>query len=305
MSQFPLLDPQLLTQLPPVAIKAMRVVEGALTGLHQSPHQGQSIEFNQHKEYAPGDELRHMDWKLYAKSDRYYIKQFEDETNLRAYLLVDASASMLYPEAPEDERDNKFTYASVLALSMAYLLFRQRDAVGLMTFNHRLQTLMPPRNRPSYLIPMAQSLSQQRPSGQTDFKVILQRLAEIARRRSQIYIFSDFFEDVDDLQGPLQQLAHQGHDLVLFHLLDPDELGFPFRDRTLFEDLEVVDQHLQVDAHSIRPYYMEELRLYLDQMTRLSREAGIDYRRVDTSTPALNTLRDFLLHRHHARRSRR
>ncbi len=147
MRRIPFLDPQVLTKLPPIALKALRDVEGALAGLHQSPHHGQSIEFTEHKEYSPGDEIRHIDWKLFAKSDRYYVKQFEDETNLRGYILLDASASMNYPQHPKDreQRPTKYHYAASLALALAYLLLRQRDAIGLLAFNSKQQHYLPPK----------------------------------------------------------------------------------------------------------------------------------------------------------------
>lgn len=305
MSQIPLLDPALLSHLPPIALKALRVVEGTLSGLHQSPHHGQSIEFTEHKEYTWGDEIRHIDWKLYAKSDRYYVKQYEDETNLKAYLLIDASASMRYPEPGQSTRSNKFTYAATLALGIAYLLFRQHDAVGMLTFNEELRQVLPPRSRPSYLLPLAQALDAQTPSGQTALIPVLHQMAEFARRRSLLILFSDFFTEPRECLSLLKQFAHQGHDLVLFHILDPDETEFPFRDQTLFEDLEQENLRLQIDPNAIRPYYLQELQSYLDEMRKGTDEAGIEYWLVNTATPLENTLKEFLLQRHHLRRRRR
>jgi uncharacterized protein (DUF58 family) len=302
MRSFPLLDPQLISRLPPIALKALGVVEGAITGLHQSPHHGQSIEFNQHKEYTPGDEVRHIDWKLFAKSDRYYVKQFEQETNLKAYLLLDASASMAYPDGQEDDRPSKFSYGSIIALSMAYLLFRQGDAVGLFTFHKALRNLMPPRNRPSYLLPLAQALEAETPREDTALLPVLQQMAELMRRRSMMVLISDLFIDLDEITPLLTQFAAQGHDLIIFHILDRDELGFPFREQTLFEDLEQNAQSLQVDALAIRPHYLEELNKYLQQIKRVCHESGIEYWQIDTSTPPEQILRRFLLQRSHSRR---
>ncbi len=302
-NQFPLLDPKSMSQLPPVALKALRVVEGTLTGLHTSPHHGQSIEFNQHKEYSPGDNIRHIDWKLYAKSDRYYVKQFEDETNVRAFLLLDSSASMAYPDGQEEDRPSKFRYGAILALSISYLLFRQGDAAGLFLFNEQLRNLMPPRNRPSYLLPLAQTLEDENPQGATALVPVLQQMAEVIRRkRSIMIIFSDFFVDTEKLKPLIRQFSAQGHDLVLFHVLDRDELEFPFREQTMFEDLEDRSRQLQIDAHAIRPYYLEELNQYLEQIKRMAHEAGIEYWRVNTSEPPEQVLRQFLLQRHHTRR---
>lgn len=302
-SRFPLLDPQSISQLPPVALKALRVVEGTVTGLHQSPHHGQSIEFNQHKEYTPGDEIRNIDWKLYAKSDRYYVKQFEDETNVRVFLLLDASASMAYPAGQEDDRPSKFRYGAILSLSIAYLLFRQGDAAGLFVFHEQLRNLMPPRNRPSYLLPLAQSLEQEQPQGQTALVAALQQMAELIRRkRSVIIVFSDLFVDIDAVRSLLRQFTAQGHDMILFHLLDHDELEFPFREQTLFEDMEQPQQQLQIDTHAIRPYFLEEMKQYLAQVKRMCHEAGIEYWLVNTSEEPEKILRQFMLQRHRSRR---
>lgn len=304
MSSFPLLDPVSLTKLPPLALKALRIVEGVLTGIHQSPHHGQSIEFSQHKEYTPGDEIRHIDWKLYGKSDRYYIKQFEDETNLKSYLLLDASGSMAYPVQSTEERPSKYHYGAVLALSLAYLLFRQGDAVGMFTFNDKLSHVMPPKNRPSYLLPLANTLDEMTPSGETAILESLRQMVELTRKRSMIAIFSDLFVDPSELGPMLKQFSAQGHDVVVFHLLDSDELGFPFKDQTLFEDLETPSSQLQIDAYAIRPYYLEELKLYLDEIERITYEGGIEYWRVDTSRPTAEVLREFLLRRNSMRKRR-
>ena len=305
MSHTSLLDPLILSKLPPIALKALRVVEGTLSGSHQSPHHGQSIEFTEHKEYSIGDEIRHIDWKLFAKSDRYYIKQFEDETNLKAYLLLDTSESMAYPLSHQSNRTSKFNYSATLALSIAYLLFRQRDAVGLFTFNDQLQNLMPPKSRPSYLLPLSQMLEKQEPSGKTALVPVLQRMAELIRRRSMLIIFSDFFTDPNELTLLLKQFSHQGHDLILFHVMDADEFNFPFKDQTLFEDMEQNDVKLQIDANEIRPYYLKELNNYLDYLKSATSEAGIEYWLVNTDEPMEAILRQFLLHRHHQRRTKR
>lgn len=302
MRSFPLIDPVSLTHLPPLALKALRVVEGTLTGLHQSPHHGQSIEFAQHKEYTPGDEIRHIDWKLYGKSDRYYIKQFEDETNLKAYLLLDASASMAYPTQELEDRSSKFHYGAVLALSIAYMLFRQSDAAGMFTFNETLNHLMPPKNRPSYLHPLAETLESIQPEGETAIADALRKMAEVVRRRSMILVFSDLLSDPDTIAPMIRQFSAQGHDVILFHILDPDELEFPFHDQTLFEDLEQTSRTLQIDAHAIRPYYLEELKQHLDAIQQIAFESGAEYWQIDTSQPATDVLRRFLLRRNAMRR---
>ncbi len=302
-SRFPLLNPQSISKLPPLALKALRVVEGTLAGLHQSPHHGQSIEFNQHKEYSPGDEIRKIDWKLYAKSDRYYVKQFEDETNVRAFLLLDASASMAYPDGQEDDRPSKFRYSSILALSMAYLLFRQGDAAGLFVFNETLRNLMPPRNKPSYLLPLSLALEEESPQGETALFPILQQMSEVIRRkRSMLVLFSDLFVDLEKVGPLLRQYNAQGHDVILFHVLDGDELEFPFREQTLFQDLEIKGQELQIDAHAIRPYYLEEVQNYLAQVKKTCHEGGIEYWQVNTSDSPEEILRSFLLQRSRSRR---
>ncbi|MCK6510471.1 DUF58 domain-containing protein [Myxococcota bacterium] len=303
MRRIPFLDPQVLTKLPPIALKALRDVEGALAGLHQSPHHGQSIEFTEHKEYSPGDEIRHIDWKLFAKSDRYYVKQFEDETNLRGYILLDASASMNYPQHPKDreQRPTKYHYAASLALAIAYLLLRQRDAIGLLAFNSKQQHYLPPKSQPSYLLPLAQAIDQ--PAQETTaLPENLRRLAETTRRRSLLFLISDFFSDPDQIESLLKQLVHRGHDIVLFHLLDPDEVEFPFRDQTLFEDLESPTTRLQIDAQAIRPYYLQELQQFLDRIEHIAKHSGITYHRIRTDTPMIQVVRDMILRRARAKK---
>jgi len=304
MSRIPFLNPAVISKLPPIALKALRVVEGAITGLHQSPFKGQSIEFSEHKEYTPGDEIRHIDWKLFGKSDKYYVKQFEDETNLKSYLLVDASKSMAYPDHSSVDRISKFEYSATLALSIAYVMFRQQDAVGLFTFNEDLNYLFPPKNQPAYLLPMAKALATQEPTGKTSLAKSMRKVAEIVRRRKMLLLFSDLFDDEEDTRMILKQLAYQGHDLVVFHVMDPDELDFPFRERTLFEDMEAPEVNLQINAQTIRPFYLKEMNAFLELTKETAMQAGIEYWRVSTDTPMEEVLNRFLVQRHHFRRRR-
>ena len=292
------LDPRLIAKLPPIALKAIKIVEGVLSGLHRSPHRGQSIEFSQHKEYSPGDDIRHVDWKVFARRDRYYIKQFEEETNVRAYLLIDGSSSMLYPDAQGvEERPSKYHYAGILALSIAYVLLRQGDAVGLSLFQEGISETLPPKSKPSYLLALAESLEKFQPGGKTSLSEALSQLAEIVKKRSLILIFSDLFEDSEKLKKYLKQLSARGHDISLFQILDRDELEFPFREQTLFEDLEDSSRQLTVDAYALKKYYLDELKKFLQTVERSASESQIEYRLLSTKNPPEQYLREFLSRR--------
>ncbi|MEM1009671.1 MAG: DUF58 domain-containing protein, partial [Myxococcota bacterium] len=299
MRPTPFLDPSLLNKLPPNAIKAFHVVEGVLTGLHRSPHHGQSIEFTEHKEYAPGDEIRNIDWKLFAKSDRYYVKQFEDETNLSAYVLFDASASMAYPHHPAalQQRPSKYGLGASLVLALAYLLLKQRDAVALHVGHQQQNRYFPPQSKPSYLLPLAHALEEQNPHGTWPLDAALKNVMQHAKKRGLVIVLSDFFSDLDPLQKRLRQVMHRGHDIVLFHLLDRDEVDFPFHEHTLFEDLEAQHPSLQVDAQSIKPYYEEEMQRFLEQVDALAISCGAYLQRILTDEPLNQALRRFLIKR--------
>ncbi|AKU93085.1 DUF58 domain-containing protein [Vulgatibacter incomptus] len=276
-----LLDPKLLAKLGTTQLRARTVVEGLLSGLHRSPHQGQSVEFAEHKEYAPGDELRHLDWKAYGKVDRYYVKQFEHETNLRAFLVVDASASMAYRGGGGL---SKLEYASTLAASLAYLLVRQQDAVGLVVAAGKEARYLPPRAALGHFPAILSRLEGLEGKGTTDLAAAAEWVAERARRRAAILFFSDLLDFQPGAVERIADLRRMKNEVTVFHLLDPHELEFPFEDATRFEGMEG-EEALEVDPRSIRDSYLEEMERFRDRVRTACRGADVEYELVRTDAP--------------------
>jgi uncharacterized protein (DUF58 family) len=270
------------------------VAEGVLTGLHRSPHHGQSVEFAEHREYAPGDEVRHIDWKAYGKTDKYYVKQFEQETNLRAWLVVDASGSMGYrgPRAPL----SKLEYASTLAAALAYLLVRQQDAAGLVAVGDRVTRSVPPRAAASHLGALLEALEGLSAAGPTRLAAAVDHVVEHAPRRCQVVVVSDLLDPEERVVRRLAQLRRRRHEVTIFHVLDPAELEFPFEDPTLFLSLE---DGRQVEAHGreVRRGYLEVLGRWLERVRREAQEADLDYALCRTDRPLDEVLLPFLARR--------
>jgi uncharacterized protein (DUF58 family) len=288
----PLLDTALLTRLAGYHLGARRIVEGELAGHHRSPLRGSSIEFAEHKEYSPGDEIKRIDWKAFGRFDKYYVKEYEDETNLRGYLLVDASASMGY----RSRELSKLEYAKRLAATIAYMLLRQQDSAGLCVFQERVGTWVPPRATGAHLTNLLAALEDARPGGSTALGAALRFVSEVARRRSLICVFSDLFDADPAVPDLLKQLRSRRHEVVIFHLLDPDEIRFPFDELTLFASMEDATR-LLVDPPAVREYYLRELRAFVETYERHAREANLEYRRVDTGIPVGETMLEFLRRR--------
>jgi uncharacterized protein (DUF58 family) len=285
------LDAQTLAKLATMTLRARVVVEGALTGLHRAPHYGSSVEFAEHKEYSAGDEIRHIDWKAYGKFDKYYVKRFEQETEVRAYLHLDCSGSMGYAGAG---RRSKLEVASYLAASLAYLLVRQQDQAGLLAFGGALATYIPPRARPQHLADLLGALERVEPAGPTDVARAIDYLTEVVHRRSMIVILSDLFDAPAAILDRLRHLRARGHEIVIFHVLDPDELGFPFDGLQVFESMED-ERRLLVDTRAVRRAYVRELQEFLDVWKRGSTDANLTYQLVDTTRPLDRVLSDFLV----------
>ncbi len=287
-----LLNAETLSKLAGVKLRARAVVEGVLSGLHKSPHQGQSVEFAEHKEYAPGDELRHLDWKAYGKFDRYYVKRFEHETNLRAVMVIDGSASMAYGSGAM----NKLEVATTLAGALAYLLVRQQDAAGVVLATGEGYADLPPRSAAGHLSTVLHTLEEIRPKGTTDLFGAADHLAEKLTRRSLVVVFSDLFDDRPEALKRILQLRARKNDVAVFHLLDPYELEFPFDDPTLFLSMED-DRRIEVNPREIRESYLEELGAFLSGMRRLCAEADVDYELVRTDESLDAVLLRFLSRR--------
>jgi uncharacterized protein (DUF58 family) len=277
------LDPRVLARLQRLDLKTRLVVEGFISGMHRSPFHGLSVEFAQHREYSPGDDIKHMDWKVYCRTDRYYIKQYEEETNLRATFLVDVSESMRYGHAGGGAPAlAKFHYAGCVAASLALLLLRQQDAVGLATFDDALRVHVPPSANPNQIKTIVHELEQASLAAKTDLEPICHNLAEKIPRRGLVCLVSDLFVDTDGLIRGLQHLTHKGHDVVVLHLLDEDELEFPFQGNTLFRGLEAAGE-LVVEPRALRQGYLDALGVFLADVKRRCISNRVDYKLVSTA----------------------
>ncbi|RMH69934.1 MAG: DUF58 domain-containing protein [Gemmatimonadetes bacterium] len=275
------LDPEVVSKLRNMELRARLVVEGFVTGLHKSPYHGFSVEFAEHRQYMPGDPLKHIDWKVFGKTDRFYIKEYEEETNLKAYILLDSSASMGY-HAPKTV--SKLEYGSYLAASLAYLLIKQQDAVGLLTFDNHVRQYIPPRSIRSHLHVLLVALEQLQPSETTNASVAFHELAERIKRRGLIIVISDFFDDPEQVLLGLKHFRHKHHEVIVFHILDHDEVEFPFQQEAIFRDMETGEEIL-TQPWTIRKEYREQINAMKSMYQRECREQAIDYIPLTTRTP--------------------
>jgi uncharacterized protein (DUF58 family) len=291
------LDPDVLARVGFSPLLARVVVEGFLSGLHKSPFHGFSVEFADHREYVPGDDLKYLDWPLFARTDQYYIKRFEEETNLRCHLVLDCSASMGYGTG----RLTKWDYSCFLAACLGYLMLRQQDAAGLALVGAKPGLLVPPRARRTHLRTLMRGLVQQAPEGKTDLPSSLRGVLRGLKRRGLVVVISDLLDEPTATLKALRLFASHRHDVVVFHVLDGMERDFGFEGATLFRDLET-GQELEIDPHSSRPHYLARLAeaeaLYRKGLT----EAGIDYQRIDTRQPYDDALSAYLARRTRIRR---
>jgi len=294
-----ILDPIALARLSNLELRARSVVEGALSGVHKSPHHGSSVEFAEHKEYAPGDEIKHIDWKAYGKFDKYYVKRFEEETELRAYLVLDCSASMAY----QGKGVSKIEYARTLAASLAYLLLRQQDQVGMVAFGDKLRGYLPPRARGGQLSDLLTALDGVVAEGRTDLSRAIAYVSEVAQRRALLVFFSDLLGTDERVRSLLRGLRARKHDVAVFHILDRDELTLPFEGTTVFESMEDT-QTLVADPGDIRKAYQRELERFVDGYRTGLAEGDVEYHLVDTTRPPAEVLIDFLTGAYRARSRR-
>ena len=290
------LDPAVIARLGTMELKARTVVEGFLSGLHRSPYKGFSVEFAEYRQYLPGDDLSTLDWKVYARTDRHYVKKFEEETNLECHILLDQSGSMAYRGAAAM---SKLEYGSVLAGALAFLMNRQRDATGLIAFDEKIRFRLPAAARPGHLHALLLALEKMKPGSQSDVGRPLRQLAEALTKRSLVVLISDLLDEPDPVIKGLRHLKVQGTDVIVFQLLDPNELTFPFRGASKFKDLENQEEVL-VEPSAIRKAYLRELAGLTLKYDRELRGAGIDYAQLDTSQPL-----DFALLAYLAARERR
>jgi uncharacterized protein (DUF58 family) len=290
------LNPAIIARLGTMELKARTVVEGFLSGLHRSPYKGFSVEFAEYRQYLPGDDLSTLDWKVFARTDRHYVKKFEEDTNVECHLLLDVSASMAYRGAAPM---SKMEYGSVLAASLAFLMHRQRDATGLIAFDDRIAFRLPASARPGHLNSLLLGLERIQPGKRSDVGRPLHQLAEALLKRSLVVLISDLLDEPDPIIKGLQHLKFRGTDVIVFQLLDPNELTFPFKGSSRFKDLES-DQEVVTEPASVRTSYLRELAGLTLKYDRALRGAGIDYVQLDTSQPL-----DFALLAYLDARSRR
>ena len=288
------LDPELLARIGSLELLARAVVEGFMSGLHRSPFTGFSTEFTEYRQYNAGDDLRYLDWRLLARTDRYFIKKYRADTNTQCHLVVDTSASMNYAHASEI---TKLQYAQFLAASLAYLLNRQQDAVGLVAFAEKVHTHVPARNRTGHMRTIFGNLSMLEPGGQTHLAESLHQLAEILTRRGIVVIISDFYDQAERLQEAFQHLRFKGHDLVAFHVLDQNELDFDFSDPVLLlEDAETQEQ-MPVLPDVVMGGYRERMKQHVADMRACAAANHVDYEMLTTKQPLDFALFSFLSRR--------
>jgi len=284
------LQPAVVAQLANMELRARFVVEGFITGLHKSPYHGFSVEFTEHRPYMPGDEIKHIDWKAYGKTDRFYIKQFEEETNLKSYLILDASRSMEYASKGNLK---KFEYASYVAAALSFLMIEQRDAVGLTVFDEGIRVSLPPRATRSYLREILKELESARTANKTGTSTSLHRIAEQIKRRGLVIVLSDLFDSPESVMTALKHFRHKGHEVVVMQILDPLERSFAFESDAIFKDLETHEEVMTQPWH-IQKAYQQSMQEFLGYYQRQCRDNNIDYVLLDTSTPFDKALFEYL-----------
>ncbi len=283
------LDPAVVSKLATMELRARLVVEGFVTGMHKSPYKGFSVEFAEHRQYMPGDPLKHIDWKVYGKTDRFYIKEYEEETNLRGYVLLDASASMGYGT----EGVTKIEYARHLAAALIYLMLKQQDSAGLLVFDEAVREFVPPRSSPRQLHLLLSELDKAEPAAETGIGGVLHDLARRMRRRGLVILISDLLEDPATVVTGLKHFRHLKHEVIVFHVLDPREAAFRFDGDATFRDMET-GELMTTEPLSIRGDYVGAVEAWMARLRRECAESRVDYVPVQTSTPYDKALYSYL-----------
>ena len=295
MSESPLqfLEPRVVTRLANLELRARLVVEGFITGLHRSPYHGFSVEFAEHRQYMPGDAIRFIDWKIYGRTDRHYIKQYEEETNLRSTIILDTSRSMGYSSG---DGVSKLAYGASLAAALAYLMIRQQDAVGLACFDEELRSFLPPHTTRGYLRRLLVTLQHASPAGATGAARALHQAADRMKRRGLVIVISDLLDDQAGVLGALKHFRHKKNEVIVMHVLDPLERSFAFAQDAVFRDVET-DERITTLPWQIRSSYRHAMAEFLDSYKRQCREHAIDYVLMDTATPFDVALTQYLARR--------
>lgn len=286
------LQPHILSKAEALGLKARMIVEGLRVGDHKSPFRGFSVEFVQHREYTPGDDIRHIDWKSYGRSERYTIKQYEQETNFIAHILLDGSKSMLYGEGAA----NKLEYAKLLTATLSYMVIRQRDSVGLSVFDSRFRAELPVSGQMGHINTIVRTLEETEPAEKTSIGPLLEEAADRFRRRGMVFIISDVFDEIEPFLKGLRHLRFQGHEVTVFHVMHKDELEFPFTGNIRFDGLEDIEE-LKTRPHLIRPNYLKVIQAYLAEIRKGCEAYRVDYVLMDTTRPLEITLSEYLVRR--------
>src|SRR5262245_35135315 len=288
------LDPRTLARISSLDLRARLIVEGLMTGMHRSPYQGISVEFAQHRPYVQGDDIRHIDWKVFGRSDKVYLKQYLEETNLHLICIVDASESMGYGTLRSEGAEwTKYDHATAIAASLSYMAIQQQDSVGLAIFDQVLSRYFKPSNSPGQWKIVVNELQQVPRWNKTNTGKILDQIAEKLTHRSLLVILSDFFDNIESIRQGLRHLRYKKHEIMVFQILDPTEIEFPFEDVTLFKGLEEAGE-LLTEPRSLREGYLEQLRLFTDELKKTSRGMNIDFQRFSTSEALDVALSQFL-----------
>ncbi|MFQ5734274.1 MAG: DUF58 domain-containing protein [Planctomycetaceae bacterium] len=289
-TEVPLQDPSALAKFGKLEVVARLIVEGFIMGMHKSPYKGSSIEFVEHRQYYPGDEIRHIDWRAYGKTGKYYIKEYEDETNLRCYLVVDASGSMGYAGSTI----SKFKYARLLASALGYLLLQQRDATGLITYDTKVRDRFNPSANAHNFQRLTKMLEARNTGGETSMSRVFENILPTIKRRSLVVVISDCFDRIGPLATALKQFRHSRHEVLLFHVVAPEEEEFPFARPTQFRNLEIAGHRKLVDPHQLRKHYLEQYNEFCTELVRRCRTVGVDYQKIRTDEPYHIALGAFL-----------
>lgn len=290
------LSPADLQRVSNLQVLARQVVEGFTTGMHRSPHKGFSVEFKQHRQYVPGDEIRHIDWRVFARSDRYYIREFEEETNLRSTIILDRSGSMAYG-ADQPGKVSKFTYATCLAACLSYMMVHQSDGVGLATFDTQIRRYIPPRSRVSHLRAIIGELQSGKPGEETELGKVLHDLVPKLHRRGLVILISDCFGEVADFLKALAHFRHARHEILVFQIWDRDELEFPFKGWTQFECLERAGVKHLLDPAALRQAYLANLEKFREELKRGCRRHKVDLVPFFTDEPYSKALAAYMARR--------
>ncbi len=309
------LDPKVLARISRLELKARLIVEGYISGLHRSPYHGFSVEFAEHREYVPGDDVRHIDWKVYGRSDRFYVKQYEEETNLKAHILLDASESMGYPldggqskktagkaGGASGRRISKYEYGTYVAASLAYLILLQQDAAGIALFDDEVRHYLPPSSNVKQLPTLFDTIEKGTLNQKTNVGTIMNQMADRVKKRSLFLVISDLLDSLESVQNGLKRLRYRGHEVLVFHVLDSEELNFPFQRMTLFEGLEGLPD-LVADPRALRKGYLAELDRYLESVRKTCREHRIDYVLLNTEEKLHVALSSYLAKRSGAQKT--